>query len=401
MHSLAVKMDPRDYGLARESFILDVEIDCKIFAGRDDVKKKLEGRIRRGLITNTSIHTFIYGDYGSGKTHTLHFFHNYVSEQHGIDILPIFVPQPQVDARSTPSDLFQAIITAISPVEIFELFTTIWDEHQSELQERTELSNRVKVLQKSVKNRDLAYVIHKYYISRPQEDYAVIKWLSGQKCTSKEKESLQVISDNSDPNIAIRTLISIFQLFNKYKGKYILLLLDELETLSVLNNRKMTEFETFFRQLVSEQQGIATVMAQSAEQSIEDGIRIFFPTSPVGTRIGYPQNYIWLKPFEDSVQIKDFWKDLTKLLRPKDMTKQELSVLIEKAKDKTDETLNPDCFPFTEEAFELMAQSQLEQLPRGLFPRDIEKCATQCLGEAMSKDKGIITTEEVSVVMEV
>jgi len=366
-----------------------------IFAGRSDVKKKLEGRIRRGLATNTSVHTFIYGDYGSGKTHTLHYFHRYVSEQHGVEVLPIFVPQPQVDARSTPSDLFRSIITAISPVEIFELLSKIWDTHQDELQQHTELYKRISVLQKHVQNRDLSYVLYKYIISRPAEDYTVIKWLSGERCTSKEKQMLGVISDNSDPNIAIRTLLTLFRLFNKYEQKYMLLLLDELETLRVLSRRKLVDFETFFRQLVSEQHGIATVMAQSVEQTLEDGIVIFLGTSPVGSRIGYPQNYVFLKPFDDPADVMGFMKELIAQLRPADVN---LSELVGKAKKETGETVQEDLFPFTEEALDLMCQSILESGP-SLFPRNIQNAATQCLGEAMSQNKGIITTDEVSEVM--
>ncbi len=162
----------------------------------------------------------------------------------------------------------------------------------------------------------------------------------------------------------------------------------------------MTDFETFFRQLVSEQHGIATVMAQSVElASVEDGIEIFIPTSPVGTRIGYPQNYIYLKPFDSDDQILGFWKELIQMLRPPDFTRAEKSELVEKAKAETEETVNEEYLPFTVEAFEIMAQSQLEHLPRGLYPRDIENCATQCLGEAISKNKRVITTEEVREVV--
>jgi hypothetical protein len=395
-------MNPQDYGLSRPSFILDAELDCGIFAGRKDVREKLEGRIRRGLSTNTSVHTFIWGDYGSGKTHTLHYFHKYVAKQHGVDILSIFVATPQVDARSTPSDLFRGIVTAISPVEIFGLFSKVWDAHQNELQQYNDLYKRISVLQGHIQNRDLSYVIHKYIISRPSEDYAVIKWLSGERCTSKEKQSLGVISDNSDPNIAIRTLLSLFNLFSKYENKYILLLLDELETLRVLTKKKQVDFETFFRQLVSEQKGIATVMAQSVEEAgIEmSEIPIFWPRSPVGSRIGYPQNYIWLKPFEGDDQILGFVKELLHALRPANVPPDYLKNLVEQCASETEETVQEDYFPFTVEAIELMCQSLLES-GSSLFPRNIENCATQCLGESMSTNKPLITTEEVSVVLSI
>jgi len=383
-------MSAHDYGLSRPSFQLDPEFDCEIFAGRSDVKKKLESRIKRGLVTNTSVHTFIYGDYGSGKTHTLHYFHRYVSKQHGVNVLPIFVPQPQVDAKSTPSDLFRSIITAISPVEIFGLFSKIYDRHQNELQQYTDLHRRVSILQEHVQNRDLSYVIYKYIMSS-----AVIKWLSGERCTSRERQALGVISDNSDPNIAIRTLLSIFRLFNIYEKKYILLLLDELETLSVLSGKKLIDFENFFRQLVSAQRGIATVMAQSVQQSLEDGVEIFLGEGPVGSRIGYPQNYIWLKPFEDPDDVMGFMKELIMQLRPTNINVSELIKKVDSA-----ETVCEDYFPFTEEALTLMCQSLLEAGQR-LYPRNIENAATQCLGEAMSSNKKVITTEEVSTVMEI
>lgn len=387
-------MDPSVYGLSRQSFQLDPEYDSVIFAGRNDVKKKIQGRIKRGLATNTSVHTFIYGDYGSGKTHTLHFFHKYVEAQHGVDILPVFVAQPQIDARSTPSNLYRSIITAISPSEIFDLFSHIYDSHQDEIQQHPELYRRIAMLQEHVGNRDLTYVIYKYIISRPAEDYTVMKWMSGVKCTQKEKQTLGVISDNSDPSIAIRTLLSIFRLFNRYQKKYILLLIDELETLRVLTTKKQVDFENFFRQLVSEQQGIATILAQAVEQSLEDGLPMFLGHSPVGSRIGYPQNYIWLRPFEDPDDAMNFIKDLLRQLRPPDL---DLSPLIESAKKETDETITEEYFPFTYEALENLITYLLET--GEIYPRNIQTGATSCLGEIISEGLKIITSKEVDEVM--
>lgn len=370
-------------------------IDCGIFAGRQDVKEKLEARIRRGLVTNTSVHTFIYGDYGSGKTHTLHYFNKYVMDQHSISILPIFVPTPQIDARSTPSHLYRSIISAISPVEIFNLFSNIYDTHQNEIQQYPELYTKITILDKYIRGRDISNIIYRYILSRPAADYTVLKWLSGEKCTSREKQELNVILDNSDPNVAIKTLLTLFKIINQYGKKYVLLLLDELETLSVLSDRKLTEFENFFRQLVSQQHGIATVMAQSVEQSLDDGIRIFISGSPVGTRIGYPHNYIFLQPFDTTESLMSFIKGLISQLRPPEANISELIAATEK---ETRETLNEELFPFTEEAIDLLAQRIIDA-GRQLFPRDIQNAATQCLGEVMSSEKKIITSDVVEIVI--
>lgn len=388
-------MEPTNYGLTRTSFQLDPALDCGIFAGREDVRDRLEARIRRGLATNTSVHTFIYGDYGSGKTHTLHYFHKYVSEQHDTDILPIFVQTPQIDAKSTPSHLFRSIVSSISPVEIFNLFSIIYDAHQNEMQSYPDLYTKVSLLNNYVKNRDLSNIIYKYILSRPSIDYSVLKWLSGEKCTAKEKQNLNVILDNSDPNVAIRTLLTLFKLFNQYNKKYVLLLLDELETLRVLSPKKMVDFETFFRQLVSEQHGLAIVMAQSVQQSLEEGVPIFLGGSPVGTRIGYPQNYIYLQPFDTSESLLGFVKDLIAQLRPPNI---DIGKLIKAVKSETDETMNEELYPFSEEALDLLAQRIIDA-GRELYPRDIQNAATQCLGEVISNDKKIINSEIVSIVM--
>ncbi|NIO36110.1 hypothetical protein GTO27_00215, partial [Candidatus Bathyarchaeota archaeon] len=148
-------------------------------------------------------------------------------------------------------------------------------------------------------------------------------------------------------------------------------------------------------QLVSEQHGIATVMAQSVEQTLEDGLEIFLGNSPVGSRIGFPQNYVFLKPFDDPNDVQNFMKELIAQLRPTDA---DVSKLVETAQRETEETVMENLFPFTSEALDLMCQSILEAGP-SLFPRNIQNAATQCLGEAMSKNRRIITTEEVSVVM--
>jgi len=88
-------------------------------------------------------------------------------------------------------------------------------------------------------------------------------------------------------------------------------------------------------------------------------------------------------------------KELIQQLRPTDV---DISELVQKAKTETEETVRKDFFPFTEEAIELMFQALFEAGSR-LFPRNIENAATQCFGEVMSKNKRIITREDISEVM--
>jgi hypothetical protein len=388
-------MKASDYGLKRPSFQLDPELDAEIFVGREDVKKRLEDRLKRAIATGTSLHTVIYGDYGSGKTHTLNYIYKFLHKQK-LDVVPIFVRSPRITTKSNPSDLYSSIIDAISMTEIFDLFVKIYDSVQDKIKDVPDLYRRVDILRSQIGNRDLAFVIHRYVTTRPSEDFLVVKWLSGEKLSAREKATLNVISDNSDPFNAAQTLITLFRLFNKFAGKYVLLMLDEMEALAVLGDRrKQLEFQEFLRMLVDEPKNVGVLIAFTTKLGIEDTPEIFKSTSPVGSRIGYPQNYIWLKEFNELELTKNFVKELIKALRD---DKTDVEKLVEKYQSMTNETLTVDFYPFTEEAIEVMFEmSQSAQKP--LLPRDIQKVLTDALGDAMIQDKPFIDSETMTRIM--
>jgi len=387
-------MNHQDYGLSRPSFQLDPELDCTIFAGRRDVKDRMHSIISRILLSEKggSRGVLIYGDYGSGKTHALHYFCKQVSKQGGVEVLPIFVPQLQVDARSTPSDLFRSIITAISPVAIFKLLSKIWDAHQDEL--HNDSNRRISMIRKSVQNSNLLHIIDKINARAPHTKNRdlVKKWLLGERCTSKEKRILGVDSDNSNVNTAAKTLLSLLKLFSQFEKRRVILLIDELETLMILPQRRLGDFQTFFNQLLGTEQDLITVLAITLDATLEDcninrllSVNQFIP----------PENIIYLKSFGEPRDVIEFMKELVLQLRPADV---DISELVKRAKEETEETVQEDLFPFAAEALDLMCQPILES-GSSLSPRNIENAATQCLGEAMHKSKRIITTKEVSRVM--
>ena len=390
-------MKTSDYGLKRPSFQLDPELDAEIFVGREDVKKRLEDRLKRAIATGTSLHTVIYGDYGSGKTHTLNYVYKFLHKQK-LDVIPIFVRSPRITTKSDPSDLYTSIINAVSMTEIFDLFVKIYDSVQDKIKDVPDLFRRVDILRSQIGNRDLAFVIYRYVTTRPAEDFIVVKWLSGEKLSAREKATLNVISDNSDPFNAAQTLITLFRLFNKFAGKYVLLMLDEMEALAILGDRrKQLEFQEFLRILVDEPKNVGVLIAFTTKLGIEDAPEIFKSTSPVGSRIGFPQNYIWLQEFNELELTKNFVKELIKALRDE---KIDAEKLVKKYQSMTTETLTVDFYPFTEEAIEVMfnMSTQSGQV-KPLLPRDIQKALTDALGDAMIQDKPFVDSEIMTRIM--
>ncbi|MEM3697619.1 MAG: ATP-binding protein [Candidatus Bathyarchaeia archaeon] len=390
-------MKASDYGLKRPSFQLDPELDAEIFVGRDDVKDRLENRLRRAIATGTSLHTVIYGDYGSGKTHTLNYVYKFLHQQK-LNVIPIFVRSPRITKKSDPSHLYASIINALSMTEIFDLFVKIYDSVQDRIKDIPDLYKRVDILRSQIGNRDLAFVVYRYVTTRPTEDYLVVKWLSGEKLSAREKATLNVISDNSDPFNAAQTLLTLFRLFSKFAGKYVLLMLDEMESIAVLGDRrKELEFQEFLRILVDETRNVGVFIAFTTKLGLEDAPEIFKSTSPVGSRIGYPQNYIWLKEFNEIDLTKNFVRELIKSLRD---DRIDVSKLVKKYQTETTETLNVDFYPFTEEAIEVMFEMSTQSgQVKPLLPRDIQKALTDALGDAMIQNKPFVDSEIMTRIM--
>ncbi|MGB8779905.1 MAG: BREX system ATP-binding domain-containing protein [Candidatus Bathyarchaeia archaeon] len=390
-------MQCSDYGLKRPSFQLDPEMDSEIFVGREDVKKRLEDRLKRAIVTGTSLHTFIYGDYGSGKTHTLNYVYRFLNKQ-DLNVLPILVRQPRITQKSDPSDLYASIVSAVSISEIFTLFVRVHDSVQTKLKDITDLYKRVEVLRGVVENRDLSFIINNYVTNRPIEDYAVVKWLSGEKMAAREKAVLNVVTDNSDPYVAIQTLLALVKLFNKIGKKYVLLMLDEMESLQMISSeKKQMPFEEFLRILTSEDKGLGVLLAHTTKQALEDVTPMFKSNTAIGTRIGYPQNYIYLKQFEDMESMKTFARQLISALRD---PKIDVKALAKKNQSNTNEHLALDFYPFTEEAIEAIHQlSQGSGMIKLLLPRDIQKVMTDSLGDAMIQNRAFVDQEIVSKIM--
>jgi len=390
-------LEPSDYGLLRASFQLDPQIDCGIFVGRHDIRERLEDRLKRAHLTKSSMHSIIWGDYGSGKTHTLNYVQRYLG-QLKVDALPIFVRAPRIQEKSTPSDLYASIMESISTSALLDLFAKIYDQ-QSELQKTTDHFQRVAIIDKIVQNKDLSVVIHKYNKSRPQEDYLVVKWLSGQKLSAKERETLGVISDNADQFTASKTILSILQLFSQFEKKFVLLMIDEMESIELVKEKRELEFEKFLRPIADEKQAISLLIAFSHDGTIESGPRIFQPKQALGGRVGYPQNYINLMPFDSPASMECFVAELMNAKGIRDPS-VDIDSLIKKGERETDEKLSRAYFPFTDEATALMFQLfQQATTPRLVSPRAILKSMTECLGEAMNQGKLAITTEIVQKVL--
>jgi len=387
------ELKPENYCLDRFDLLLDPALNAAIYAGRNELASKLKRRIDRAYKTGTAMHTLLWGHYGGGKTHTLYYLVNYIKES-GYEAHVFHLPCPSFAKRSVV-ELYEAITMSFGQKFVFEILEDVWNITQPQFQKagaRTD-TDKIEIIDKFVDHRDLASVILAYQKPSAEMPYLIWKWLSGERCSAKEKQSLGVITDNSAPMNAIHTLLSIVITYTKIKRlrnekKLLVLMIDELEQLIALG--EANDFIELFRRLSEQKTLFAMLLAYTAAAA--DAVPVL-STAAVRQRFGFPDNYIEVTAFT-AAEAKAFVAELLALLRPKGVNVTEIAT---EAARTTAETVSADFYPFSAEAIEAML-TKISASGEVLCPRTIEMALTTAIGDALIQEKPskVITSDLIS-----
>jgi Cdc6-like AAA superfamily ATPase len=387
------ELKPEDYCLDRFDLLLDPELHATIYAGRKDLISKLKRRIDRAYKTGTAMHTLLWGLYGGGKTHTLYYLVNYIKES-GYEAHVFHLTCPSF-VRKSVVELYEAIIMSLGQKFVYEIMEDVWDVIQPQFKKmgaRTD-SDKIEIIEKFVNHRDMASVILAYQKPSIEMPYLVWKWLSGERCSPKEKQSLGVITDNFAPMNANQTLLSIINTYSKIKRlrkekKLLILMIDELEQLIALG--EASDFIELFRRLAEQKALFVMLLAYTAAAA--DAVSVLSAPA-VRQRFGFPENYIDVTNFTPE-QAKEFIAELFALLRPKDANVAEAAT---KGRKTTTETVSAELYPFSVDAIEAIL-TKISASGEPLCPRTIEMALTTALGDALIQEKPpiVVTSDLVS-----
>jgi Cdc6-like AAA superfamily ATPase len=387
------ELKSEDYGLDRFDLLLDPALHATIYAGRKDLINRLKRRIDRAYKTGSAMHTLLWGHYGGGKTHTLYYLVNYIKES-GYEAHVFHLTCPSF-AKKSVVELYQAIIMSFGQKFVFEIIEDVWSDMQPLFQKmgaRTD-SDKIEIIDSFVDHRDMSSVILAYQKPSVEMPYLVWKWLSGERCSAKEKQTLGVITDNSAPMNATHTLLSIIKTYSKIKRSkkektLLMLMIDELEQLKPLGDA--SDFIELFRRLAEEKILFVMLLAYTAAAAEEVPV---LNAPAVRQRFGFPENYIDVTNFT-AAEAKAFISELFALLRPKDANIAKMST---EAKKTTDETVSAEFYPFSVEAIEAMI-TKISASGEPLCPRTIEMALTMAMGDALIQETPpmVITSDIIS-----
>ncbi len=363
----------QQYGLRRENFILDPLTDTDCFA-RDDIKTAaIAESLDIDLVTDLAPKRLVYGPYGGGKTHTL--MRTMKELQQLTPVHPVRIECPDLSKKSRFHDLYrEGIMRGLGQDFIIGL---IEDAVQSVgLARRDELLERLKA---KFGDEELAKAAIR--IIDPNFDpLRLWRWVSGVAMARQDLDDLGQTQDLTETEAArLAEIICVFgRLLREIKKQTLVLVLDEMERLRSIGPETITTFTSGFTRLVDPNQTSVSVLI-GASAAVEDEMAEVFSTGgPVVSRIGADAQ-IEIRSL-DEADVSKFIKGVISYVRD---PAANLQALIAAASQTTNENIDPEFFPFTEEALDSL-KSHLTQI---MTPREITMKMTRALGRAYRANK--------------
>lgn len=371
------------FGLKRSNFILNPEKDAEFYAPRTliNIPKLIEG-LQVNLVTERPPKRLFWGLFGGGKTHTL--FHIGKVLEKLLDIEYVYVECPSVPRRSTFLHLYHdGIMASMGQDFIVKLFKNLlksigivgFDETLSELKDILE-------------DEEISRAVASLLGARPDKELSFWRYISGVSVSSGDLKELNQTQSLSDaiPSRLANIVIIIGRVIKMVKKKTLVLVIDEIDRIkSVTDIYGISTYEEAFRRLVDENQRDMAILIGCSASNMQELPEPFFggEKSAVLSRIGM-HNLIEISEVLEN-EVDKFIEAILNYIVDKEQTKQK----IEELKDKIDEILEPNLFPFTKEAIEA-----LKGTLRGFMtPREITQRMSDSLGKAFLMKRHVITSE--------
>jgi len=369
----------RRYGLQRENFILDPLTDTACFA-RDDINTHVIAEsLDIDLVTRLAPKRLVWGPYGGGKTHTL--MRTMQELQQLTPIHPVRIECPDLSKKSRFHDLYrEGIMRGLGQDFIIGLIEDA--VHSVGATRREEYLARLKA-----KFGDEEIAKAAIRIVDPNfDELRLWRWISGVAMSRQDLDDLGQTQDLTQTEAArLAEIICLFgRLLRELHHKTLVLILDEMERLKSIGAETIPTFETGFTRLVDPNQTSVSVLIGASAALESEMVDVFRNNGPVLSRLGTDAQ-ISIEALEER-DVDKFIKGVIAYIRDPGA---DISNLVSAASATTNESIDPDFFPFTEDAVDAL-KSHLTQI---MTPREITMKMTRALGRAHRANKPVITSD--------
>lgn len=364
--------------LNRENFQINPKqslTDAMLYFGKaqnDEIIKD----IARGYSAGYVPRVYIFGQYGTGKTHLLYHLKYHFESDEAAGVLPILVTV-EAESRTRFQALHKKLLDAIGIERLAKAHQDYGfaagdrDARFRELFPDQNLFKVLQLIQAGPANRNLAW-----------------RWITGERLSPAEQSQLGVTSSLTETGELVETLIALGELM-KRTGKHLLFLVDEAEALHRVSNAdSQGSWHDAFRRLAdpNDNQSVGWIVA--FYQSMADEAPRFMMEADILTRLGQPG--IFNMPPLAHVEVRQFLVDLLgKFVDPECALAKVKSGGVKEAVSN---------FPFTDGGLTAFVE-HARQAPERAIPRTILKALTACALEAMDVDSPIIDASLVDRVV--
>lgn len=286
-----------------ESFSIDPWKDSAVFFGEAELKTRISKRIESDFVQPRRVPKFfLFGAYGSGKTHALAHIAFRLAADKMYPAEPIYLAMPPLTAKEQWVRIHTRLIDAVGMERVHLAAETIADKIESTDKIKGFLDMGVLPDGDETLKTSQANVFRNFLFGGRQSQLSW-EWLKGRKNTPDQATMLGVQKDISEATDLVSCLMNLGALYLAATGRKIIFLVDEAEAVrSVTNADSQDELQHMFRLLLENNNTfIGLILAIQSEGGM-DSIGEFFTREDIYRRVDFDQGYIDLGYMVSQVQ---------------------------------------------------------------------------------------------------
>jgi hypothetical protein len=340
--------------------------DASLYFGKAR-NEEIIADIETGYLAGYMPRVYVFGNYGSGKTHLLfHLKHHFEHSDGALKVVPMVV-QVEAESKTRYQALHKRFMEALGIERVQKAYMDYRFKGDDPEGRFLELFGQN------------TYTVMQLLNAGPTMAPLAWRWLCGERLSVKEQQDLGVTAFPTDTGELVDLLVTIGELFKK-TDQHLLFLVDESEALHYVTNAdSQSSWHEAFRRLAdtNDNQSIGWVVTFYATINAE--APVFMLQGDITTRLG-TGGQIVLEPLV-SVEVKGF---LTDLLRAFVDPAKAAALIAEDALPTT-----ADIYPFTEDGLAAFVQ-HAGAAQENAIPRTILRALTACALEALRKKKRLL-----------
>lgn len=364
---------------AKENFSIFPERDQAFLFGKALWRDQIEDKLKLSRILKEPVRLVWWGDFGIGKTQRLQYMH-YVIEQNELDFFPVNVTCRDLTTKSGFDALHFDLVNNIGEAKVHEMVVGYAEKLRLRSPEAVPFEQLSAV-------QDVANAMDRMGDKDDQLRRAAWRFLTGLKLEKGERPLAHVSKDKIDSSVEYASVLKCLAwVVHAEMGKQLLLLIDQLETLTNITNRDFENawVETLRAVLDVREIGIVCTIG-AVRQELLPAIML----RPEILSRFKQDNYLRLSQYE-SETAEDFLKDLFREWIDTEVRDK----IVSQYKLSDTPGYSPEIYPFTEQAFTSFC-TYLTSDPRDAKPREILERLNRVAAYACLEGSRLITKSEL------